>query len=141
MRMVNLTEQGVPFRAYRINLENCIQTLLISSPGRILTFYTDLAEHLRQSNNEREVYFESSTKVFLIYRLEAGSSEQFLRQDALELLRNFEKEKAIDLYLGVPNTLLEVDQENELEKNDRKEKRKGSSGRRSSDRALRGQRR
>ena len=141
MRMVNLTEQSIPFRAFRINLENCIQTLLIASPGRILTFYTDLADHLRQDSLEREVYFESSTKLLLLYRLEPGGTEKVLRQDVIELLREFEKDKSIDLYLGVPNTLLEIDQENELGGERREEKRKGIFGRRAADRALRGQRR
>ena len=136
MRMVNLTEQGIPFKAYRLNLENCIQTLLISSPGRIHTFYTDLAQHLKERASEREIYFESSTKILILHRLESGGSETFLREDVVRILKAFETEKAIDLYLNVPNTLKEIDTEVEI-KEKQEQKKRGLFGRRSTDRGSR----
>lgn len=111
IRMENLRDQGIKFKAYKLNLDSCIQELLISSCGRVHTFYTDLAGYVRNNEPTREVYFENSTSVLIIHKLLPGASENFMRDDLLEELRNFEGEFGIDLYLKSASTLQEVSAE------------------------------
>ena len=105
MRMQALFNQGLPFIAFRLNMQHSVKSLLESAPARIQNFYSRLGNCIRGESALREIYFENSTSALIIQTLKAGDDIENIKTAILEDLQRLEIEEKLDLYLQDPDTI------------------------------------
>lgn len=108
IRMENLHDQQIKFQAFRVNLDLTVQNLLADSPGRIRTFYTEIASYLRTNILNSELYFESSTMLVVIHKSSHNDPKKLSKNDLLQELKTLESEISLSLYLDRQKTLEEI---------------------------------
>lgn len=107
-RINSLQSQGIPFVTFKLNLESSLKSLLEKSPAKIQKFYGSLGEALRQSK-QREVFFQNSTRVVIVHRIELGDDIKEIEPSIRRDLENMENSTKIDLYLQEAETLQKIE--------------------------------
>jgi hypothetical protein len=107
-RINSLQSQGIPFLTYKLNLESSLKSLLEKSPAKIQKFYSSLGGALRHSK-QREVFFQNSTRVVIVHRIELGDALEDIEPSIRRDLETMENATKIYLYLQEPDTLQKID--------------------------------